>query len=313
MKTYLEFDQELDQLLAEEKTDAAIKLMEKNRPLYPDHDHMTASNILFCHRELGNFDRCLEIIQQEHKKGYFFGLNWDAWDPIRVLPDYKKIISQNEKLKADYQIGLKPAWEVHLPAGYKADQEYPLLLLLHGDGNGCNIDFFSSQWKPEKALEKGWITAYIQSSQVSCYKGFGWTKNYKKSREDILTAFSVICNEYQIDRTRIILGGFSGGSMASLNLLGNNTLPLRGVIALCPDETEDTDEIRLGKAAGSGVRVVILEGELSEKVPYQEELMKRFRNTGIPAEHVINPATSHAIPRDMNEKMIEAMKFIMEN
>ncbi|MBI9101617.1 MAG: hypothetical protein JEY99_04315 [Spirochaetales bacterium] len=312
MNNFLDFDRQIDQMVSEGKIIEAVKVMEENRYRYPGEDHLISSNILFCYREIKDYRKCFEIIDQEHEKGYFFAFEWEGWDPLRTMPGFTEMNSRNETLRTEYQTKSKLTWKVHLPADYDSKNKYPLLILLHGDGNGCNIEFFSNQWGPKTSTEKGWITAYVQSSQVSCYKGFGWTQDYGKSRSDIQKAYDQICTEYSVDENRIIAGGFSGGSMASLNLLGNGTLPLRGVITLCPNETEDTELEKLEKAAESGIRVVLLEGELSGDIEYHKKLMANCKIAGIPAEYTILPGIGHAIPLDIDEKTLEAIEFIID-
>lgn len=146
---------------------------------------------------------------------------------------------------------------------------------------------------------------------MECYKGYGWTKDYEKSREEILKAYKEITGTYSADPSRVVLGGFSGGAMASLNVLANLTLPLRGIIALCPNETEDTGEDPLGRAAERGVKVVLLEGEKSGDVPYQRQLLETFAKVGIPCQYILNPGVGHTVPADMGERALAAVDFIV--
>lgn len=312
MNSFDEIDQHFDRLLADEKIDEAIYLMNKKRDLFPEHEHIIASNIIYCYRHKKEYKHCLELIHEEHRRGFFFGLEWEGWDPMRELPDYKIILTRNEELKSAFQVDAELIWQVQLPEGYSADNRYPLLILLHGDGNGCNIEYFSNQWKTYKTLEKGWITAYVQSSQVSCYKGYGWTDDYVKSRKEIKTAFTEICRSHSVDESRVIIGGFSGGAMASLNILGNNTIPLKGIIALCPGKTDDTEEKNFKAISKSKVKAVILEGEKSDYVQYHTDLMERFENVGISAKYIVNPDIDHQVPIDMDGIAVEVIDFIIQ-
>lgn len=54
MKRFLEFDRQMDLLVAQKRIPEAIALMEQNRSRYPDQEYLLVCNILYCHREMGS-------------------------------------------------------------------------------------------------------------------------------------------------------------------------------------------------------------------------------------------------------------------
>jgi predicted esterase len=166
-------------------------------------------------------------------------------------------------------------------------------------------------WPAEPYLARGFQVAYLQSSRVECTNGYGWTRDYERSRSEIHGLLRQIAETHLIDETCIVAGGFSGGAMASIDFLCEGAFPLKGVIALCPARTGTESPEAIARAAREGTRVVLLEGERSGTVSDQEELMVRFREAGLPHLFLANPGIGHSIPLDMDRKLEEALDFIL--
>lgn len=310
LKEFLKFDKVLDQLLGQEKYQDAIDLMIEKMSDYPDEQYLLYGYIMFCYRSLKQWDKCSEWLNSGLDQGLFYSLEWSGWDEFRSHQDYPAINERVIQQRSEYAKKSEPKAEVHLPADYDSSKKYPLLIVLHGDGLGCNIEFMKHQWGHSKQNNAGWIVAYLQSSRPYCNHCYGWVKDYSGSRNEIDHWITKITSDYSVDESRIVLSGFSGGAMASLNFLGNNVRPLAGVIALCPNDADDTAEANFKGAAENGTAVVILEGDQS-KEPYQQQLMEIFNRLKISARFVENKDIGHMIPEDMEDKVLEATDFIL--
>jgi len=303
------FDARIDALCDAGDPAQALALIDEGLARFPERTFELENCRIFCHRAAGNLERCLELLGEGVSQGRFYGLHWTSWDGLRALPGYPELERRNRALRDRAQIEALPRYRVIAPAGPSLRR--PLALVLHGDGNGCNLEAMVEAWPAEPYLARGFLVAYLQSSRVECTQGHGWTRDYGRTRSEIHGLLQQVAECHPIDETAIVIGGFSGGAMASLDLLCDGTFPLKGVIALCPALTGSEQPAAFSRAAREGTRVVILEGELSGPVRDQEELMAQFREAGLRHTFLPNPGIGHSIPLDMDRKLEESLDFIL--
>lgn len=310
-KEFKALDEKVDALFEEQKYDDAVALLERSYDQFPQYNFELTVYALYCCRESKDYDKCLALLDEGLDKGYFYGLGWSGWDPMKGYSQWDGILKRNEKNREKVQKDTRMEYKVFLPENYDKEKSYPMLIALHGDGNACNIEYFSKDWKPDGLTGKDWIVAYVQSSHGECTGGFGWTYDYGKSRSEIKEAYDLICREYSVDRRKVLVGGFSGGSMASLNLMMNDAFPMKGIVALCPNETDDCTEDNIKKAAERGTAMVLLEGEKSGEVAFHKELMTLAGKHNMRAEYIINKNAGHIVPRDFDMILEKAVEFLM--
>lgn len=311
-KEYKILDRQIDALYDERKYDEAINLLEDSYEKFPDYDFELKFYCLICYRGKKNNKKCLDLLLEGLSQGYFYGLHWQMWNPLKDSPKWSEIERTNQINKKIAQNQAKMEYKVFTPEQYKENNNYPLFITLHGDGNACNIEDFTKEWQPTPLLQRGFIVAYVQSSHVECTGGFGWTTDYNQSRKEINDAYMQICDQYSIDKKKVIVGGFSGGSMASLNLMINETFPIKGIVALCPNETDDCTEENIQKVAANNIKMVLLEGEKSGKIEFHYNLMKWAEKYKLPAKYIINKETGHNVPEDFDRMINKAMDFLIK-
>lgn len=307
-KKYKALDQKVDELCESEKYEEAIELLEKSYVLFPEYYFELSSYTLWCYKDIKKYEKCLDLLKEATNKGYFYGLKWKTWDPLRNYSLWNEIEKKNEENRAIVLASSKMEYKVYTPDGYNKDKTYPLFFILHG--NTDNIDRFKKEWKPDFLLKNQFIVAYIQSSNPAETSYFEWTSDYKRSRNNILDCYNILCHDYSIDKTKVILGGFSGGCMASLNAVMNNTIPVQGIVALCPLETDDCNDENFKNVAKRGTKLVLLEGEKSGEVPFHLELMKSAKKHNLPAMYIINNDASHNIPDNWDAVVRKSIEFI---
>ncbi len=307
---YKELSVFIDKLYDDGKYDELVEKLEAAYVQFPEHEYdLRTDNLYYC-RSFKNYDKCIEILKEDMENGHFYGLRWSSWDPLREMPQWNEIEKNNEKNRAIAASNSKMEYKVFTPEGYNENNKYPLMIILHGDGFGCNIKNFSSQWKPDSFTGKGFIVVYLQSSYPECSCGFGWTFDYDQSRKDILEGYEKVCESYSVDLNNIHLGGFSGGAMASLNMMMNNTIPAKSIIALCPGEADDVNESNMEKAAARGVKLVLLEGENSDNETFHKNLIKSAEKFNLPAAYMINKNIDHDLPENWNEILVDVIDFL---
>jgi predicted esterase len=242
----------------------------------------------------------------EYKNNKEYEIFLEAW---KSHPGYKSIRERNELLRAqkEKETGLK--YKVYLPKGYGEKEKYPLFIAMHGDGDNMNL--LMEEWESGTFLNRGYIVVYVQSSQVADHQGYSWINDPTIARRDIKTCYKTIKETYYVDEECIILGGFSGGAIEGIDILMEDVIPVKGLIAICPERKPDSVTIEnIKKAVCRKVKVVFMEGEKSLPMKYEEEMLNMFREAGLPCEYYINKGLEHEIPKDLDEKLDEILEFI---
>lgn len=316
-KDYREFDREVEKLYEEKKFQDVLDLFKRADEVLPEEVskryYFTISSMkaILCHM-LGKQEECFNAIEKLINNDYACG-------PVmmRRLPEtqdekYLKLKEKNEVLINRVQEKAKLKYQVYLPEGYSESNKHPVFFALHGDGMDGNIEGLEMYWKPDELLKQGFIFVYVQSSQVYCHNGYQWNKDINTARKDIKECYEQIIGKYTIDGNCILVGGFSGGAMASVDFAMAEVLPLKGFISLCPGKipasfTKENAERALRK----GIRGVVLEGE-TDLEPSVQDVVKVFDEIGYPYKYILNKGAGHAFPEDFDEKLEKAVRFILE-
>lgn len=151
-------------------------------------------------------------------------------DNSELLKKFKPIIYKDHELKKDL------LYRLYIPEGYNSSEKYPLILYLHGGGG--NGDDNKSQIGPiaEKIISP--LFQDISKSFVmlpQCPKGEQWLNtnfrntpftNYDQdsipesdSMKMIIKALSNLGKDYNIDKTRIYITGYSMGGSGTWDII----------------------------------------------------------------------------------------------
>lgn len=312
---YSQLEKDVEEFLQQENYIEVVNLLEKASELLPQKEfENNYFDIVFNKARFSTnckmYDECLETLIYLVDQGYACPLYWKRFEPLKQDIRYANLKQKNDLLIKEIEEKSKPEYVVHLPEGYTEDKQYPLFLNLHGDGE--NIKEHMKYWKPDIFLKKDFIVVYIQSSQVIYHNGYGWLKDPLKARNEIKDFYDLISQQYSVDKDCIIIGGFSGGSIASIDITMANEFPVKGFIALCPDEKpESFTKENVHYAMERGIKGVFMEGEYDIPVHDEEEMVNVFKEIGFPYEYYINKGVGHWYPKDLNEKVERALEFIL--
>ncbi len=307
---YRQVDKVVDSLFAEQKYKQAIELLDSAQQQFPNDLYEILWYKALIYAVSADYENCLTTLEEMIANEFFGKLDWGIFDPIRDDARFKAVFEADQLLKAKAHKNARMDYQVFTPAEYTSTQKHPLFFALHGDGE--SLDYFKYNWEPTAILNKGFIVVYVRSSQVICTNGFGWTPNFEITRKDVAAAYSEVVGQYAVDTDNIIIGGFSGGSIAALEITMANTLPVKGFISLCPSLKPDSfTKENVEKAARRGVRGVMMEGELQGTIAAQQEMLQVFQETGLPYQFYINPGIGHACPTDLPQKLSDAIEFIL--
>jgi predicted esterase len=310
-ESYRQMDKVLDELYAEKKYEEAIELLGIAREQFPNDLFEILWYEAVIYVISGDHENSLTTLEEMIDKGFFAELEWGIFDPVRDDARFTSIFEANQCLKAEAQKNARMEYQVYTPEGYTSEGKYPLFIALHGDGH--SLAYFKSNWEATGLLDKGFVLVYVQSSQVLSTDGSGWTPEYEIARRDIKAAYDEIVGQYSIDRDNVLIGGFSGGSIAAIEVTMANTLPVKGFVSLCPSlKPPSFSKENVKRAVQRGVRGVLMEGELEGEVPAEQEMIVVLKEANFPYQFHINPNTGHAFPKDFGQKLLDAIEFIMD-
>lgn len=309
---YKQVDAEVDRLYADQQYDQILALMDEALEQFPEYRQHIGCNRIVIYARMGNYPAALAAIEWLHHHGttcpvYY----WQIFAPLKDLPRSQEIEAENKRLIELARSTSKMQYVVHLPEGYSPQQRYPLFIVLHGDGQGGNIEFQSWYWEPEMMLKHNMVVVYIQSSQVYYTDNFGWLRDYSLAHKEIRACYDQVMTQYAIDPHAIYIGGYSGGAIMSTEIALSQALPVRGWVGLCPEiKPPSFTHENLLKAVQLGMKCVFLEGEEKALLPDEQEMVNAFDNACLPYQLYINPGIGHIFPADFDEKLDRAIEFI---
>ncbi len=288
----------------------AAKVLEWALEKYPKNILANSFNLAFTYNHLKEYDKGIKALQYALDNGIWFN-KWaferKAWDGYKKNEKFQNILDRNLAKMKEAQKTAKPDILVITPESYTKDKKYPLFIALHGGGG--NIAGFKDVWISEK-VRKEYICVFLQSSLIIAMNGYNWMEDIELSKKEIKTAFEKINGEYNIDKNRVIIGGFSSGGVAAMEIAFDNIFPVSGFIALCPPKPESFTEINIKAAKTRGLRGILLSTEMDPRLGVQKEMVEMMKKENFPHEFIVSPNMGHWIPKDLDVKLNNALDYI---
>lgn len=307
---YSEMRKYVGELYQQKNYKEAAEVLEDALDRFPDHVHANSYNLALMLVHLEEYEKCVEILNNSLDRGVWFGkydFLAEFWNPLKNLELFKKFATRNEELRKSAGKSVKPELFVFTPENYNKDKKYPLFIALHGGGG--NVEEFKKSWFSEK-MRSEFITAYPQSSQLVTMNGYSWTEDIELSKKEIHDAYLKVIKEYPVDTDRVIIGGFSSGGVAALEITLNNIFPVQGFVVLCPARPDGFTEDKVKAAKDRGVRGSLLTTEMDNRLGVQKEMANILKDIDFPHQFVVTPNIGHWFPEDMDKKIDEAIEFI---
>ncbi len=303
---------EVVDLYGEDRFAEAAEILTKALELYPDHLMANCVNLALMNLRLGELDRSLWALGYGLDHGIWFGKYSfldPTWNPMKEHSGWAVIEMRNQEAKELDARLVEPRLEVVLPAGYDPERRYPLFLALHGGGE--NVDLFMPNWT-SPVLSREFIVAFPQSSQLIAMDGYNWTEDMDLSLKEIRDAFVQLVGQYPVDTDQVVVGGFSSGGVASLEVVFKDVFPVQGFVVLCPALPEgfSSDEVR--GASERGVRGTLLTTEMDGRVEEQRKMADIMEAMGLAHEFYITPNIGHWYPDDLADRIDRAIAHIRE-
>ena len=319
MTDYSSFDEVTQKFLEyhgkEEHQQAAYDLLTEAAPRFPDRAILLA-NWRYCAAALLNkSDLAIEIIQESFEAGFWWSEEYlrsdDDLKILQDLPAFNQLVEAFEQRRQVAQAASKPV-SLPLPLPTQTTEALPLLLALHG--NTQNAKDSVTFW--ESAVEQGWLTVLLQSSQIFGPDAYVWD-DLELGGSEIKDHYEQFLKEYSIDSERLVIGGFSkGGEMAIWQTL-MNIIPVSGFIAVNPggpfiNDTEKWLPIIESDKNLTEKRGYFVVGENDQSLDNIKALHELLVSKGMACKLIISPAIAHDFPDDFNQILEQALQYLLE-
>jgi predicted esterase len=227
-------------------------------------------------------------------------------EPLQGLPEFERLVALSEEKHTAAQAAAKPETLVREPPAGTA-RPYPLLIALHGQGSTAEADL--AHW--EAGCARGWLVAALQSAQLAWPGAYAWDDRDAAQRQ-VLGQFEALCAGYPVERSRVIVGGFSQGAALAIRLVLNGSLPARGFLSIVPGmiDQELLTEWAGVRRAGP-VRGYLVSGGKDPRYAFFQQVCETLPQYGVPCRIEDHPEMSHEFPPDFEHSLDEALKFIL--
>jgi predicted esterase len=153
--------------------------------------------------------------------------------------------------------------------------------------------------------------AALQSARLAWPGAHAWDDRDAAQRQ-VLAQFESLCAGYAVDRSRVIVGGFSQGAALAIRLVLNGSLPARGFLSVVPGmiDQELLTEWAGTRRAGP-VRGYLVAGGKDPRYAFFQQVCETLLQHGVPCRMEDHPETGHEFPPDFEHSLDEAFGFIL--
>ncbi|CAH9057918.1 hypothetical protein PSECIP111951_01765 [Pseudoalteromonas holothuriae] len=256
-----------------------------------------------------NHESALNVHERIVDEGMCTVIDWGLFDPLRDDSRFKAVVEKSHLIRQSLQANASQKLEVYLPENYDSRKQYPLFVALHGDTN--DLAAFQCKWPADYTTRQGYITLYIQSSQVICTNGYGWVPDFAITNAQIAEAVAHVKQSHSIDDDNVILGGFSGGAIAAIEVALSKSVHVRGVIGLCPSiKPPALTQAAIEQCKQDNTKFVIFAGEKDGADCVELEIAEQLKQAKVACTSHVNLGIGHAYPVDFEGQLHDAINWV---
>jgi predicted esterase len=288
----------------------ALDLVMRHEDLFPRRGRFYNWKMCMAAR-VGNIPLALQTLQEAVDTGLWFSHASLREDedlvPLQGLPEFERLAAICEERYAAALAQATP--QLLMVESEHASPPYPLLLALHG--NNSNSETSVEYWR--SAVDRGWLLALPQSSQLGDFDAYVWNDR-EQAIAEVREHSSAIQREYAIDLARVVVGGFSMGGGLAVWLAVSGAIEARGFIAVGP-YLEDVALLGplLAGRPGRKLRGYIVVGDQDHPC-YQisQEIAALLQSHDIACELEVHPNLGHVFPPAFDDSLAKGLDFILQ-
>jgi predicted esterase len=302
--TFEQIDDLAGTFFSQGRIDKAVEALEYAKSKFPAEMYTIIRRLVFYSAQAKLFDLAMDNWELGQSRGLFFPTGSKLYEPLFRTGRYVRFLAANQELLAEAKKNARAKYDVALPEAYDASKEYPVFIVMHG--NNINSAVIMPKWKLN-SLAGRVILAFLQSSQVSGSESFIWD-DLAVGRRDIAAYYTWLQSKYKIDRTKVLIGGFSGGATMAIDAALRRVIPAAGFIALCPGGVLPgrADMEIFKEAAVNNISGQIIAGE-KDGPEEAQALTDLFSEAGLKVGLTVVPGLEHTFPADLPARLDSAV------
>jgi len=305
-----EVDKEVTVMYNDGRFEEAVDLLKTVVEQYPDNLYTITWDmaVIYSLMTPTQGEKIMEILEYGYEKDLWYNLDPEdmRWKSCKESSRFHELVKKNKLRKELAQAKADKKYEIYMPADYYEEKKYPLHIAIHGWGE--DIAFFRKFWTSD-VLTKDFISLFIQSSRVATSEGYCWD-DIELARKEIKDVYEDILHKYPIDINNITVGGFSQGGTMTLDFALNEMIPIKGFIALCPDQPNGFTKEGVESMVARNIKGIILTGENDGALPEQKAMVDIFEEVGLPYKFIINKDLGHWFPENLSEQMDHGLDYV---
>ena len=310
MTTFVDLAVRVRALSASGEVASALRVLEKDRPLYPRQ----AGQIYLMEAELmarrGDGPAALAPLEQALAEGCRYKKEWllsnKALAPLADLPAMRSLIERSQRAYDEAAASAKPHLMFAMPDTLPDAFGFPLLMVLHG--NNSNAKRTAERWSG--MADRGWVVAVPQSSEIGATPdAYTWNDRERVATELDLH-FDRVKRATEVDASRVILAGFSMGGAQAIALALAKRFMVRGVVAIAPWLPNIVEATTLAETASKMLRAYVVMGDGDPSVAAARELVAMLQGRAMRAKLDERPGLGHDYPEDMDATLVAALDFV---
>jgi predicted esterase len=290
--------------------DGAVARLETMLAPYPQHiglTYLTQAQLL---AKAARGAAAFAPLERALVRGCRYKRAWLVDDPglakLKGVAGFDDLVARADRAYEEAAAAAKAHLTFAMPDRLPDAFGYPTLIVLHG--NNSNAKETMPHWGP--MADHGWVVGVPQSEEVgSSPDGYTWN-DYEHVARQLDLQFERIDRATQIDRSRIVLAGFSMGATQALNLALKKRFTVRGVIAVAawmPQIAGFTSLVEGG--AGKMLRFYVLVGEKDTSRDGARAFVDLLQKHKIRAMLDERAGMGHEYPDDMEATLTKALEF----
>lgn len=315
-KNFSKFNQEMQGHFANKTYTEGLSLSSKHLAEYPERFALINYWRICMAAQIDEFPLANKIFESTLASGI-----WIAEFLLRQSPELEGIQGDPE-FERLVEISLRmyaadpPEKEITLIARPQdacgpGQEGCPAFIFLHGNDD-------TSRRTIEHLVElpgKGWLVALPQSEYVLWTDGYSWA-DHASGAAQLNTRYAKLVEEYSIDPTRTVLGGYSMGGEVALTAALTGDIEAAGFVCLglAGPNTSEPDQWSeaINQAKGKALRGVILLGEEDFSMPLEnvELVVEKLNQAGIETKLIPIPGVAHVYPDNFDALLDQAFEFI---
>ena len=293
----------------------AYELVTNEGPRYPERENTTFYWRVCLASRIGDTELALGLFEQALDAGHWFWTTGLREDPdleqLRGLPRFEKLVSISAERQEDVRTKANPNALVFEPESGDPDSsvQIPLLLAMHG--NYSTAQDAAKHWRTDSSNH--WLVVLPQSTQPGGPGTFVWNDR-DWTEEEIKFHYASIADQYEVDKSRTILAGFSMGARWAIWFALTGLLPANGFVAISPFLPDPARfKPLIAAVRDRQLRGYLLVGEQDKEAKAGAlEVSGSRKNEGLACELEIHPNLGHDYPTEFDEALDRVLEYVSQ-